>query len=385
MSSRIEWVVGAEALRPWADAWNALAAAQQLPMLTWAWVDAYARTLLQHGAELHVALALDERDRLVGVLPLVVRRSGIGRLSVASAATPYSPHSAFGDLITDASHAPATAPSLLASACVRSGLHLREVTLRGVPATSPTLAPLRFAPPPRSACAIHPRGWGSFLPTASDWSAYRETLSKNFRANLRKAHNRIREAGTGAPEYLWLEGQDASPDHLETFLALEAGGWKGEAGSAIGQDATVRRFYTALCENAHRLGALEWHFMMFEGRAVAAHMAWRCERSLVLLKIAYDERLGRFSPGSLLFEATADRAFAHAATDEINCLTDMAWHRPWNMARREYFDLRVFPQSLIGITLGQTPSTLKRALKSVAEKSPRWREFRARLHKIAKE
>lgn len=385
MQPRIEWTVGLAALRPWAERWNALAAnaPQRLPMLSLAWIDAYAKTLMPPGAVLHCALAHDN-GQLVGALPLVWRRSGMPLVWVGSASTPYQAHSAFGDVLADPRWAPSVVPALLAAACARPGMRLREFALRGVSSTSPTircLLPQRLATvqtlpttPTMHTTHTRHRSWGSFLAIDAPWSAYRDGLSKNFRANLRKAHNRLRDSGEGAPEFLWLTGERAEPRHLASFLALEASGWKGRAGSAIGQDAPLCAFYQALCENMHRLGVLEWHFMTLRGRTVAAHMAVRTGRSLSLLKIAYDEGLARFSPGNLLFEATVQRACSEAQTDEINCLTDMDWHRPWNMQRREYFDVRVFPATLLGVGLGRAPRALVDAAKFVFDKNTAHRE-----------
>ena len=55
---------------------------------------------------------------------------------------------------------------------------------------------------------------------------------------------------------------------------------------------------------------------------------------------------------------------------EINCLTDMEWHRPWNMQRREYLDLRLFPKSWVGQSLGRAPRALIMRAKRAAERWP---------------
>lgn len=370
MSLQIDCCADSAALQPWAAQWNALAwaATQHQPMLSAAWVEAFAQTLLPAGAQLHCLLAHQD-GRLLGVLPLVVQTAGPPAWGIATAATPYHPHSAFGDILADAANASTVLPALLHAARKlrhqphqphRPRLHLRELAFRGVEAQSPTLAAV--ASLVQTAQAVrsvsNPRGWGSFLSVAGSWMAYRSSLSKNFTANLRKAHNRLREPQLPEVRFEWLTGNQASPQHLASFMALEASGWKGQAGSAIDQSARLQRFYARLTGNASAAGMLEWHFMWLGGTLIAAHLAWRCGRVLSLLKIAYDENQGRLSPGSLLFEATAERAFACNDTDEINCLTDMAWHQPWNMQRREYLDLRLYPSTLLGIGLGLAPRLL---------------------------
>ena len=372
MSLQIDCCADSAALQPWAAQWNALARAapQHQPMQSAAWVEAYAQTLLPAGAQLHCLLAHQD-GRLLGVLPLVVQTAGPRTWGIDTAATPYDPHSAFGDMLADAASASTVLPALLRAACQLPRqphlphLHLRELALRGVEARSPTLAALASLEQaaPTARCVSNHRSWGSFLSVAGSWIAYRSSLSKNFTANLRKAHNRLREPHMPEVRFDWLTGDQANPQHLASFMALEAAGWKGQAGSAIFQSARLQRFYTHLTGNASAAGMLEWHFMWLGGKLIAAHLAWRCGRVLSLLKIAYDENQGRFSPGSLLFEATAERAFACNDTDEINCLTDMAWHQPWNMQRRQYLDLRFYPSTLLSLCLGLAPRLLVNHLR----------------------
>lgn len=335
-------------------------------MLTPAWVAAYAGTMLPPGAELQCVLAHQD-GRLLAVLPLVVsgvRTSRPGLSGIRSASTPYHAHSAFGDALADPALGPSLMADLLEAACSHPRWRLRELALRGVAKGSNSLAAATPLIPSATTVCLH-RSWGSFLPANVPWSEYRGGLSKNFRSNLRKAHKRLIEADLPESRFVCLEGAQAHPRHLETFIALETSGWKGRAGSAIGQDARLRSFYAALVDNAHRAGTLEWHLMMSGERAIAGHMAMRCGRTLTLLKIAYDEELARLSPGSLLFEHIAQRSFGNSDIDEINCLTDMEWHRPWNMQRREYLDLRLHPKTLVGQCLGRAPRALINWMKQI--------------------
>ena len=343
------------------------------------WVTAHAQAMAAPGTALHCVLAHDQ-GRLVGILPLIVSRAGPPWVRLARASTPYSEHTALGDILADPAHAGWALPAILRAACVHPSLRLCEVALRGVAEGSPTLQHLpalgNVARQVKSQ-----RSRGSFLPLAAGWDACRDAWSKNFRANLRKAHNRLHEAGMPESGYIWLSADEAQPRHLQTFVALEASGWKGLAGSAIGRDASVRRFYAELVEQAFRCGSLEWHFMTLGGETIAAHLAIRSGRRLHLLKIAYDERHARLSPGSLLFEATAQRACTQGGTDEIDCLTDMAWHRPWNMPQRDQFDVRLYPRTLAGDVLGWAPRRAIDMLKPGLDAWPRLGHLYAKLRR----
>lgn len=381
MEPRILWISGREATQPWAAQWNALAAKtpQAQPSLSHAWVDAFAYALMPEDGDLRCVLAL-YGDILAGVLPLVVRENRSWPITTQSLSTPYHEHSAFGDLLVEARWASDVVPALLAGACSITGVRLREMALRGIAHDSPTTTILT-AKPTRIALISSHRSWGSYLPVKGTWRDHRGTLSGNFRANLRKAHNRLLEPGMSRFRFDWLTAERATAQHLDSFLQLEASGWKGRAGSAIEQNGRLRCFYKKLAENTSRLGWLEWHFMSLDEKPIAAHLAIRLGRSLCLIKIAYDESHARLSPGNLLFEATAERSFERDDLDEINCLTDMAWHRGWNMARREYIDARFYPHTVFALGFGLLPRLLIRVAKQTAKAFPVLGRIRARLEK----
>lgn len=371
MTFEVEWFClpgQASSARRWSDQWDALAASsnQRLPMLSHAWIEAFASATAEGGkaAEVHCAIAHAD-GRLLGVLPLVVRRRASAPWLPIHAATPYDDHTAFGDALRAADAPSGVLPALLQAAQRRFGRCLAEVALRGVSADSAT-ASTDGIEPRGWRCIQAPRGQGSFLAVSSGtWGEYRAGLSKNFRQNLRKSENRLREANL---EFRceWLTGQDAHPDFLDTFIALESSGWKGRSGSAIGQDARRLEMYRRLVANLRQSGWLEWHLLLIDERAVAAHLAVRLGTSLVVVKIAYDEAFSRFSPGMLLFEKTVERAYADASIKEINCLTDMHWHKPWKMQGRPYFDCRFFPGTVAGMAAGWLPRISLSALRRLS-------------------
>ena len=55
-------------------------------------------------------------------------------------------------------------------------------------------------------------------------------------------------------------------------------------------------------------GWLGWLFLSVDGKTIAAYMAMRCCRSLVLWKTGYDEAYAEYGPGSLVTERAIQRA-----------------------------------------------------------------------------
>ncbi|TPQ40819.1 GNAT family N-acetyltransferase [Bradyrhizobium guangdongense] len=104
---------------------------------------------------------------------------------------------------------------------------------------------------------------------------------------------------------------------LETFLPLEASGWKGKRGTALvqnaGDAAFIRRAVPALAET----GQCEIIMLRAGATPVAAGIVLRHQTRAFFFKLGIDERFAKYSPGVLLtLELTrhlcADPAIASA-------------------------------------------------------------------------
>ena len=118
------------------------------------------------------------------------------------------------------------------------------------------------------------------------------------RKELRRQHARLSEEGA-----LKVERYDDArclATWIDHFLALEASGWKGKAGSALAtHDATTGLFREALRGAAER-GRLERLSLTLDGRPVAMLANFVTSPGAFCYKTAFDERFARFSPGVLL-------------------------------------------------------------------------------------
>ncbi len=128
---------------------------------------------------------------------------------------------------------------------------------------------------------------------------YLETaMSVKKRKELRRQHNRLAEEGA-----LTFERRGDSDDlasWAEEFLALEAAGWKGQAGSALASSPETRTFFTQALAGAAAAGRLERLATRLDGRAIAMLVNWITPPGSYGFKTAFDEDYARFSPGMLL-------------------------------------------------------------------------------------
>jgi CelD/BcsL family acetyltransferase involved in cellulose biosynthesis len=112
---------------------------------------------------------------------------------------------------------------------------------------------------------------------------------------LRRQRNRLAEHG--AVRFDVARGSSDIAAALETFLKLEASGWKGQRGTALGQHAGdaafIRRATVALAET----GQCEIVTLRAGDTPVASAIVLRHQDRAFYFKLGVDERFAKFSPG----------------------------------------------------------------------------------------
>jgi hypothetical protein len=123
----------------------------------------------------------------------------------------------------------------------------------------------------------------------------RDALGAKKLKELRRQRHRLAEQGEVNFEV--ARTPDDVARALETFLILEASGWKAERGTALAQDdgdaAFIRRAVTALAENRQ----CELVTLRAGATPVAAAIVLRHLDRAFYFKLGVDERFAKFSPG----------------------------------------------------------------------------------------
>lgn len=123
-------------------------------------------------------------------------------------------------------------------------------------------------------------------------------MSAKKRKELRRQQKRLADLGKVSFERR-ADAEDLDEWSAE-FLALEASGWKGAAGSALASSTDTGAFVTNALRGAAEAGRLERLALRLEGRAIAMLVTFRCPPGAFSFKTAFDESYARFSPGLLL-------------------------------------------------------------------------------------
>jgi hypothetical protein len=136
-------------------------------------------------------------------------------------------------------------------------------------------------------------------------------------------------------------------------MHVEASGWKGKNGrkSAIELHPELTNFYTQLANSLGASGNCEISLLKVDGDFVAGQFGLIVGDVIYILKIGYDERFRRLSPGNLLTAHTIYRLHAEGVIREINFVTDVKWHSFWRPTCRDVYEVCCYRPSLFGTTL----------------------------------
>ncbi len=123
------------------------------------------------------------------------------------------------------------------------------------------------------------------------------------RKELRRQRKRLAEAGTLVSDM--VSDPAAVAAALDDFLALEAAGWKGRAGTAARHHEPVRAFMAKAVTGLAQEGKARIARLSAAGRPIAAIVTLQSGATAWCWKIAYEESFARFSPGvQLLLDVT---------------------------------------------------------------------------------
>lgn len=307
--------------------WDALAGATG-PMTTPAWARAWAETL-SSSYRLRVLTATRDGE-LCAVLPLVQRRGQPWRLEALGARELAEP--------VDGTWRDPDALRRLARQLIALR---RPVVLHRVLRDSPLVEALVQAGHGRAVVNIRPAVGAPCLTLDESWREPERHFNAGRRSDLRRARRRAQ--AFGVPDFVDISpGPDEVGPLLADLVAAEGTGWKGRSGTALSRNPRLADFYQRFCELAAKAGQLRFAFLRLGGELAAAQLSVeRGERSW-LLKIGYDERFARCSPGTLLMVHTTSDAAVRGLRSVEFLGSEAPWTRIWTTDVRPCVNVRCF-------------------------------------------
>lgn len=233
-----------------------------------------------------------ERDRLIGLCPVLLTGQGFNRFASAW----LHQQAALGTPLIDRSRA-IEALDLMLDWLQREHGHFAGLMLPRLRHDGPVMALLR------TRTILTGRGMHLFdaheramLSTGADGAAASlKTLSVKKIKELRRQRRRLEANGT------LVFRSSSTPAEVreatEHFLKLEAGGWKGRRGTALLADPALTVFTRTMTRLLAREGKCRVCTLELNGEAVAAGIVLESGGYAYLWKIAYDESHAADSPG----------------------------------------------------------------------------------------
>lgn len=212
----------------------------------------------------------------------------------------------------------------------------KVLRLKDIDADSPSFATLMRL--------VEARGWQtlrlatSLRPIATTQTGVKR--SGSTRKKLRQDWSRLSAVGT--VEITNARDATTVAAAFETFLALEAGSWKGAQGTALlnsARDAAfVRRLIADLAAERKASVAL----LRLGGRTLAAQVLLYCGRVAFTWKTAFDAEFAKYSPGMLLVDRVSDDLLASGEIEKIDsCSPEKSFMAQLWTGRQPMVDLLV--------------------------------------------
>lgn len=137
-----------------------------------------------------------------------------------------------------------------------------------------------------------------FQPAASAEDFLRQVWSSKKRQDMRRLKRHL--AKLGELSVRALQAGDNVSYWIDSFLALEASGWKGRNQTALDSHESSRRFIQQAFAESHDRGQLHMLSIELDGKPIAMNSAFFTGNGGYYFKIAYDEAYAKYSPGVVL-------------------------------------------------------------------------------------
>jgi CelD/BcsL family acetyltransferase involved in cellulose biosynthesis len=187
------------------------------------------------------------------------------------------------------------------------------------------------------------------VPTNIAWPPYLASLSSSFRRKLNGARTRA-EREVGPVRFV---RQAPTPEELDAALAplvaLEAAGWKGQQGSALGVRPELLDFFKSYGRRAAASGRVRVSVLWFGDIAAASEFAIEAYGRMWQLKVTYDERFAECVPGLQLIHQSIAAANAAGLSAYEFLGSAEAWQERWRPEPRSYQMSAIYPFSTSGM------------------------------------
>ncbi|NIJ15646.1 GNAT family N-acetyltransferase [Sphingobium vermicomposti] len=156
-----------------------------------------------------------------------------------------------------------------------------------------------------------------------------------MRGRLRSLSRRL-ERDHGSVVVTLLDPDQPCAPWIDAFLKMEASGWKGRIGSALGSQSATETLFRTVIERGHANGSARLATLSVGGRAIAMSSWFESTSWGHGFKMAFDEDYRAYAPGQLLMHDISERIGRRPDMSFDTCVPRDAnsSHRLWRSSRR---------------------------------------------------
>jgi CelD/BcsL family acetyltransferase involved in cellulose biosynthesis len=327
----VEWISDEAAFAALGEEWDRLLPADPTPFDLHCWYESWWAAF--RGDEELATCVLRRDGALAGVFPL--RRSAAGLLPLANEHS-----SRFRPLGVDGG----ALEAIWAAAIAKSG---GELTIQSLPAGDPCVAAFASAAhAARRPSHFEPLYASPYVETDGDFEEWRAQSKKRWGAPLERFRRKMGRDHEAL--FRIVEPPEDLEAELEAGFLVEAGGWKGEQGTAILSQPETAAFYREIGRRFDDRGELRLSRIDLDGETAAFDFCLLHDNRLHLLKTGFDERHRRLAPGLVMRLSIVERCFELGLASHELLGTVSEWKMKFATGTRGFGSGTVYSRSPAG-------------------------------------
>lgn len=322
------------------------------------WFSAYARSFAR---EAPIVLGIARReDTLIGVLPLRRQQSFFGGVPAQTLSSLSGPHSCRFDFCFKDGEKDVAARSVWES--LRDDSSWQVIEALNVPQNGGFESLMRCAAKDGFPIARWPTLLTPYLELSNESPfANCPQAQADNRGRLRSYFKKLEKRG----KVRIVSISEYDETFLDTFISLEASGWKGQSGGAIGCNALAVKFYKDALREAGAAGHLRMQGIFVDDTPVSIELGLLMNGCFYSPKFAYNEDFAKCSPGNLMNRESIQMAASNGAT-RYDFLGPRARHKMlWTDTVRAHANGYIFKPTISGRVKHFVAATLAPQLRKL--------------------
>ncbi|MEW8327298.1 MAG: GNAT family N-acetyltransferase [Candidatus Thiodiazotropha sp.] len=316
--------------------WPSTASELQSPSYGYEWFSACAEALCSDKQQ-HI-VSVTGNDRFQAVAPLCVKKKkGVAWLEIMGVAELHEP----GGLIY-------TNPDALTALCKSILKEGKPTQLGRLPEDDLSVESFQALARKRGLVLNITNSGSPYIEIDCSWEDYFSSLSSRRRQDYRRARRRLADQGEVSVDIHRPDQAQLQP-LLEEAFRVEQANWKGRNNSAINCRPELKRFFSAYFSRLSDSGRLIISSLRLDGEMIAVQLLVEHSNRWWILKIGYDERWAKYSPGMQLMFETLSEAFERKLTAFELLGTEESWINIWPHKTHRFITIVYFPYNLTGL------------------------------------